>query len=109
MYLTGTSSFFMHVVYVYAFKGGTNSLRPVLAEKVGYDAYKLLSPDEYDPENEKWDFVPGTMVIVKRETSESSIGEPISKLIAFDYYLPPPDLNKLTREAEIRHSNLSKK
>lgn len=41
---------------------GTNVSRPTLALDIGEGLFKLLPTPDYDPEDEAWEFVPGTTV-----------------------------------------------
>jgi len=50
-------------VYVKLLEEGTNTWRPVPAEDLGQRRYRLLPTDDYDPENEAWEFLPGTVAI----------------------------------------------
>jgi hypothetical protein len=55
-------------VYVRLLDEGTPTSRPTLAEKVGTDKFRLLATPNYDPEDEHWEFLPGS--IVRCETRE---------------------------------------
>jgi hypothetical protein len=50
-------------VYVKLFDEGVDVWRPVPAEDLGRHRYRLLSPDNYDPHDETWEFLPGTAVV----------------------------------------------
>jgi hypothetical protein len=41
----------------------TDGWRPVPAEDLGLGRYRLLPTDDYDPEDETWEFLPGTVAI----------------------------------------------
>lgn len=45
---------------------GTSVYRPTIAVQVGSDTARLLATDEYDPEDEDWEFKPGTVVRIER-------------------------------------------
>ena len=49
-------------IYVALLDEGTNVWRPVPARKVGEATYEVLRPADYDPEDEKWEFPPGSVV-----------------------------------------------
>ena len=49
-------------VYVELLDEGVAVWRPVEAEPLGDGLYRLLAPQDYDPEVEVWAFVPGTVV-----------------------------------------------
>ena len=61
---TGSSTDPM-VVYVQLLGEGTVVHRPVPAEPSGASAVRLLVPEGYDPEDEDWEFRPGTTVRVE--------------------------------------------
>lgn len=54
-------------VYITLLEEGTDTIRPTQAENLGEGLYKLLPTPWYDPEDEIWEFVPGTVVKVKKE------------------------------------------
>lgn len=49
-------------VYVQLLNEGTPTYRPTQAEEVGEGIYRLLPTDNYDPEDEEWEFLPGALV-----------------------------------------------
>ncbi len=49
-------------VYVRLLDEGTPTSRPTNAVKVGIDSFTLLATPNYDPEDEHWEFLPGTVV-----------------------------------------------
>jgi hypothetical protein len=51
-------------VYVALLEEGTNVWRPAPARKVADSTYELLRPADYDPDDEKWEFPPGSIVQV---------------------------------------------
>ncbi|MGB4101341.1 MAG: hypothetical protein WBK91_05495 [Alphaproteobacteria bacterium] len=53
-------------VYVQLLEEGTDTIRPTQAMPLGGDLYKLLPTPNYDPEDEIWEFVPGSVVRCKR-------------------------------------------
>lgn len=58
----------MENVYVQLLEEGTKVYRPVPATHLTGDVYRLSGIENYDPEDEKWEFLPGELVIVgKRE------------------------------------------
>jgi hypothetical protein len=72
----------LHTVYVYLNDEAVDCWRPTLAERVSEDAYKLLPTEGYDPDNENWEFKPGSIV----ECRFSELGneaEPRMCLVAF--------------------------
>jgi hypothetical protein len=55
-------------IYVRLLDEGTPTSRPAQAERVGSDLFKLVATPTYDPEDEHWEFPPGS--IVRAETME---------------------------------------
>lgn len=51
------------MVYVGLIDEGVNVWRPTQAEKLPDGSYKLLPTSEYDPEDETWEFLPGSRVV----------------------------------------------
>ena len=49
-------------VYVTLLEEGTDTIRSTMAEDMGNNTYKLLPTPNYDPENEVWEFLPGSIV-----------------------------------------------
>lgn len=41
---------------------GVETARPVPAQSLGEQIYKILLPEDYDPEDEEWEFLPGETV-----------------------------------------------
>ena len=48
-------------IYVYLENEGTDVWRPVLAERLGRDVYRI-APDASEPEGEQWQFKAGALV-----------------------------------------------
>ena len=57
------------VIYVSLLEEGTATMRPTEAIIVGEGLYKLLPTKDYDPEDEIWEFLPGTVVRCKEVKS----------------------------------------
>jgi len=49
-------------IYVRLLDEGTDVFRPSSAIALGGDVYELLRPDSYDPDDECWEFEPGSRV-----------------------------------------------
>ena len=49
-------------IYVVLLEEGTDTIRGTQAIPLGNDLYKLLPTPHYDPEDEIWEFLPGTVV-----------------------------------------------
>jgi len=49
-------------IYVRLLDEGTDVFRPVSAKSLGGDMYELITPHDYDPEDEQWEFKPGSRV-----------------------------------------------
>ena len=57
-----------HTIYVELLDEGTLVWRPVKAILVDKNIYKILTSNEYDPDDEVWKFKPGSLVECKWET-----------------------------------------
>lgn len=60
-------------VYVNLLDEGTPTIRPTSAEVLGDNRYKLLPTDWYDPEDETWEFLPGSIVTCERIRTEKGV------------------------------------
>lgn len=54
-------------IYIKLLDEGTEAYRPVSATKMGEGVYQLEGFDIYDPEDETWEFLPGTYVTVEEK------------------------------------------
>jgi hypothetical protein len=70
------------IVYVKLLDEGTVVYRPAKAEPVGYGELRLLAPPGYDPEDEHWEFPPGT--IVRCETRKLAGSDALVAVAAAD-------------------------
>jgi hypothetical protein len=52
-------------IYVRLLDEGTPTSRPTHAERIGNDLFKLLPTPNYDPNDERWEFPPGSIVRAK--------------------------------------------
>ena len=57
-------------IYVRLMGEGTVVFRPTKAEPIGPGTVRLLVPDNYDPDDEDWEFKPGSVVRVEQRTLE---------------------------------------
>jgi hypothetical protein len=55
------------LVYVPLHGEGTNVCRPTRALPRGDMRFELLATDDYDPEDESWEFPPGSVVVCRVE------------------------------------------
>lgn len=63
-------------VYVRLLDEGTEVARPTLAEEVEPSVYRLLPTQDYDPEDETWEFPPGSLVQLK-STEKGGVALPL--------------------------------
>jgi hypothetical protein len=49
-------------IYVRLLEEGTDCSRPTQAKRIGNDLFKLLPTHDYDPDDEHWEFPPGSVV-----------------------------------------------
>jgi hypothetical protein len=52
----------MRTIYIRLLDEGTDVLRPTQAEELANGLFKLMPTPEYDPDDEKWEFIPGSVV-----------------------------------------------
>jgi hypothetical protein len=57
----------METIYVQLLNEGTICFRPVPATKVFGSKYKVGGEDFYDPKDETWEFLPGSIVTVEKK------------------------------------------
>jgi hypothetical protein len=60
-------------IFVYLLEEGTDVWRPTEAVPIGDGLFKILPTPEYDPEDEVWEFPPGS--IVRCETRQDDSGQ----------------------------------
>lgn len=65
---SGTRGTGVTEIYIRLLNEGTHVLRPTQALPLGAGSYRVLPTGDYDPEDENWEFPPGTIVIAEVET-----------------------------------------
>lgn len=55
-------------IFVALLDEGVGIYRPVPAWKIDESIFIVLRPDWYDPEDEHWEFLPGSTVVCERKT-----------------------------------------
>jgi hypothetical protein len=55
-------------VYIPLLNEGTAVVRPTEALKLGENVWRVLPTKDYDPNDEEWEFPPGSIVECRRET-----------------------------------------
>ena len=55
-------------IYVSLLNEGTSVVRPTQGVKLGENVYRVLPTKDYDPNNEEWEFPPGSVVECVLET-----------------------------------------
>jgi len=60
-------------LFIYLLEEGTDVWRPTQAVAIGDGLFKILPTPEYEPEDEVWEFPPGS--IVRCETRQNDSGE----------------------------------
>lgn len=60
-------------IYVSLLEEGTPTRRPTTAERISEDLYRVLTKDNYDPEDEIWEFPPGSIVRLEQRTFENEV------------------------------------
>jgi hypothetical protein len=54
------------IIHVRLLEEGASTTRPTEALKIEDGKYKILPTKDYDPEDEVWEFVPGSIVSAKK-------------------------------------------
>jgi hypothetical protein len=52
----------MRTIYIRLLDEGTDVLRPTEAEQLVNGLFKVMPTPGYNPDNEKWEFIPGSVV-----------------------------------------------
>ena len=68
-------------IYVQLLNEGTKVYRPVSAFEIENNIYKLEGYELYNPDDEVWEFLPGTIVVVEEQYLEG-----VKVLIAIKEY-----------------------
>ncbi len=76
----------MTTIYIRLLNEGTEVFRPTTAEPVGGAQFKVLPTSNYDPEDEEWEFVPGSLVECEQRKLE---GEEVLVAVKAHYDAPP--------------------
>ena len=63
-----TSSTSVLTIYIPLLNEGTSVVRPTQAVKLGENLYRVLPTQDYDPNDEEWEFPPGSVVECVLET-----------------------------------------
>ena len=61
------------IIYIQLLNEGTKVYRPIPALEIEHDVFKVQGHEIYDPENEEWEFVPGTIVTVTQRELEGEM------------------------------------
>ena len=69
-------------IYVNLLDEGVTVLRPTQALQLGINEYKVLPPTDYDPDDEHWEFPPGSIVRCIREERDGEIIQVARELVS---------------------------
>lgn len=58
-------------IYVQLLNEGTAVWRPTLAENIGDGLFRILPTPKYNPDDEAWEFTPGSIVRLEEKTLSS--------------------------------------
>lgn len=61
------------IIYVKLLEEGTKVYRPVTAFKIENNVYEVRGSEIHDPDDELWEFVPGTFVFVEKQNLDGEI------------------------------------
>jgi hypothetical protein len=76
---SSTETAMKNTIYIRLLGEGVQVYRPVPASQISSDVFLIEGADFYDPEDEKWEFLPGTRVVVEKRVLE---GEAVLVAIA---------------------------
>jgi len=54
------------IIYIQLLNEGSVAYRPASAYEIENDLYKIDGSEVYDPEDEEWEFKPGSYVVVEQ-------------------------------------------
>jgi hypothetical protein len=60
-------------IYIQLLNEGTKVYRPVSAFEIGNNVYEVQDREIYNPDDEVWEFIPGTFVIVEEQNHDGEI------------------------------------
>ena len=61
------------IIYIPLLEEGTSVSRPTKGLALGNNVFEVLPTEKYDPEDEIWEFPPGSIVVCERKNT--SVGE----------------------------------
>ena len=73
------------MIYIRLLDEGTDVFRPTTAESLASGAFKVMPTPNYDPQGEKWEFVPGSLVECEKRKLE---GKEVLVAVKADYDAP---------------------
>lgn len=68
-------------IYVHLLDEGTTVVRPTQGAPLGDDVYRILPTPDYDPDDEHWQFPPGSIVrcvVEKRDGDEILVAQEVA-------------------------------
>ncbi|MHB1457635.1 MAG: hypothetical protein ACYC0V_12045 [Armatimonadota bacterium] len=72
----------VETIYIQLLDEGTPTWRPTTGEKKREGVYRVLPTDNYDPEDETWEFLPGTIVRCEEMILHGPRNEPTLRMVA---------------------------
>lgn len=64
-------SFRKEIIYIPLLNEGVPTIRPAYGLQVGEHTYVVLLSSDYDPEDEEWEFPPGSVVVCQKGVSKT--------------------------------------
>ncbi len=62
----------MRTIYIRLLNEGVEVFRPTSAEEVGDSGFRVLATTPYDPDDEEWEFPPGSIVTCAKRKLEGA-------------------------------------
>lgn len=71
-------------IYIEILDEGSSCFREVPATKLSANTYLVHGEDLHDPDDEEWEFLPGTIVRVEEKILRNADGSPSGNLVAVE-------------------------
>jgi len=72
-------------IYIKLLNEGSEAWRPTLGEEMRDNIFRVLPTSDYDPEDEEWEFIPGSIVRCKLQ-QKSDRGKPNYVFVAVEKF-----------------------
>ena len=80
-------------IHVYLLNEGVDTWRPVKAEKLGENKFRIIGTNDYDLGDEKWEFLPGDIVRCEQKMLADGVAK-VTRLVAVEKLTATPKNGK---------------